>query len=226
MANIFVSHSAKDRQLVSFFNNCRGTSHVGLVWEEIEKTLDGHISADKIRADIEQSKAVFIILTANVESLQHTRDWVTSEAGAASKKDVWVFEQIAELGQISVVLPFTRHYVLYEPTDAWIPYIRSIIDSYDDSHVLPTVAIGGGVGALSGKLEWTLAGLAAGIAIANMSYPSRPPGKQTICDHCKTSYYVHLPDQRMVFRCPVCNVYLRLPDSALPTLGKPMQDNA
>jgi hypothetical protein len=151
MANIFVSHSAKDRQLVSFFNNCRGTSPVGLVWEEIEKMFNGHVSAKKIGADIEQSKAVFVILTANVESLQHTRDWVTSEAAAASKKDVWVFERVAEGGQISVVIPFARHYVLYEPIDASIPYIRSIINSYDDSHVLPTIAIAGGLGALSGS---------------------------------------------------------------------------
>jgi hypothetical protein len=208
MASIFGSHSAKDQDLVNFFNKCRGTAKVGVIWEEIEKIIDGYVSADKIKADINQSNAVFIILSLNVENTPHTRDWVTAESGAANNKDTWVFERASDLGHISIVIPFTRHYVLYEPVDDFIPYIHDIIRSYDDSHILPTTVIGGGIGALSGKAPLAIAGAIAGALFARASSPTRPQGLLTICQNCYSSYCVHLFAEWQYFRCPICNTIL------------------
>jgi len=205
MAQIFVSHSSKDRDLVNFFSNCKSSTKVRFIYEEFEKMVSGNISPAKIRGDIDQSNAVFMVPSLNVQNTQHTRDWVLAEVGVANKKDIWVFERASELGQISVVIPFVRHYVLYEPSDAWIPYIRSIVESYDNSHVLPTIALCGGLGALTGKPNWVAAGLLVGVAAAMICTPRRPQGIQTICANCKSSYNVHLPDQWVDFRCPICN---------------------
>lgn len=205
MANIFGSHSAKDQDLVSFFNKCRGTAKVGMIWEEIENIIGDDVSADKIKADINQSNAVFIILSSNVEKTPHTRDWVAGEAGGANQKDTWVFERSSDLGHISIVIPFARHYVLYEPVDDFIPYVNDIIRSYDDSHILPASALGGGIGALSGKVPLAIAGAIAGALFARAGTPTTPQGLLTICPQCYSSYRVHLLAQWQYFRCPICN---------------------
>ena len=88
--------------------------------------------------------------------------------------------------------------------------MRNIIESYDDSHVLPTAVLGGGFGALSGKPELAIAGALAGAVFANVVSRNAPQGVQITCFQCRSSYRVHLPRQWTNFRCPVCNTALRL----------------
>src|SRR2546423_212852 len=49
---------------------------------------------------------------------------------------------------IRVVVPRFDHYILYDQSDLWRKYLRSIIETFDDSHVLPTLAATTGGGAL------------------------------------------------------------------------------
>ncbi len=212
MAQIFISHSARDTALVDFFSRIGARSKVRLVFEEIEKLVTGSVNAPKIRADIEASNAVFLLLSRHVQSIPHTRDWIVWESGVGHNKDIWVFETLSDYEQISVVTPFLRHYVLFQPSDLHFPYLNQIVASYDDSGVLPAMAAGGGLGAAFGGGS-ALFGALAGAALANPAR-SRPSGLQITCCLCTSSYAIHLPQRVTIFRCPVCNRPLQLPTSS------------
>jgi hypothetical protein len=211
MAQIFISHSANDGSLVDFFSRGGARSKVRLVFEEIEKLVTGSVNAIQIRASIEASNAVFVLLSKHVQYIPHTRDWVIWESGVAHNKDIWVFERHSDRGQISIVTPFLRHYVVFEPIDLHFQYLSRIIASYDDSVVLPAMAATGTLGATLGGVG-AIIGAIAGAVLANPAR-SRPPGVQITCQLCMSSYAIHLPQGMVVFRCPVCNKTLKLATS-------------
>ena len=212
MAQIFVSHSARDTALVDFFSRIGARSKVQFVFEEIEKLVTGSVNASKIRADIEASTAVFLLLSKHVQSIPHTRDWIVWESGVSHNKDIWVFENLSDHGQISVLIPFLRHYVLFQPIDLHFSYINQVVSSYDDSGVLPAMAVAGGLGAAFGG-SGALVGALAGAVLAHPAR-SRPMGLQITCQLCKSSYAIHLPQGVAIFRCPVCNRFLQLAASS------------
>ena len=155
---------------------------------------------------------MFVLVTRNVHALPHTRDWVVWECGVASNKDVWVLEPTSDLGEVTIITPVLHDYVLFEPSDSWFAYLRSVMESYDDSHVLGTVLVTAGIGALLGKGGGAAVGAAAGLALANSNSKSRPPGQPTTCGkpNCASTYSVHLAQGQRRFRCSVCNSALEL----------------
>ena len=212
MAQIFISHSGKDKDLRDFFSNAFAGTKVKVIFEEFEEIFRGKVTSEQIAKDIENSKAVFVILSQSVQNIPHTRDWVVWEAGVAKGKDIWVFEPYSQLGEISVATPYLRHYVIFDTNDYWFGYIRSIIESYDDSHVLPTVLVTGGLGALLAerdKIGGATLGVLAGLLISDKS-KERPAGIGVICSDCSSSYNVHIPQGIDMFRCPVCNTYSKI----------------
>ena len=212
MAQIFVSHSQKDKDLVSFFSNAFAGTKLKAIFEEFEKIIKGKVTSAHIIKDIESSKAVFVILSQNVQGIPHTRDWVIWETGVAKSRDIWVFEPYSQFGRISIVTPYLRHYVIFDTSDDWLRYIRRIIKSYDDSHVLPTLLVTGGIGAAlaeKDKMGGAVLGALAGLAISDKS-KERPTGIGVICSNCSSSYNIHIPQRMNIFRCPVCNKYLEI----------------
>lgn len=209
MAQIFVSHSGRDRALVSFFSKAFASTKVKAIFEEFEKILKGKITSSKITKDIENSNAVFVILSQNVQSIPHTRDWVVWETGVAKNRDIWIFEPYSHLGKISVITPYLKHYVIFEPNDSYLGYIKRIIESYDDSHILPTLLVTTGVGALLGKGEGAALGALTGLVISDKS-KERPLGKSIKCLSCHSSYNIHIPQGLSIIRCPVCNKLLKV----------------
>jgi uncharacterized protein YcfJ len=220
MAQIFVSHSKQDEELKYFFLKAFSGTQVKSVFEEFEEIMKTTISIDDVKRDIENSRAVFVILSHNVEKLHHTRDWVAFETGAAKNKDVWVFEPYSQYGQISVIVPSVRNYVVFGTSDAWTRYIRRIIESYDDSGTLPTALVTGGLGALigaalsegdqsAGAVLGGIGGAIVGAAISDKS-SSRPLGQRIQCANCISVYDVHLPQGINTIRCPVCNKVIKI----------------
>lgn len=206
MAQIFVSHSQRDEDMRHFFLDAFAGTSVKPHFAELEKTPPAGITAEVITRDIQSSNAVFVLLSDNVESLPHTRDWMTWECGTASNKDIWIFEPVECSRAIKVVVPRVNHYCLFEKTPEWREYLRSIIESYDDSHVLPTLSITTGGGALlnekdrgGGATIGLLAGL-VGLALHGAAKPSF--GVPVRCWQCSANYRVHRYGR---FRCPVCN---------------------
>ncbi len=213
MAEIFVSHSGKDKDLRDFFSNAFAGTKVRAIFEEFEKIIRGTVSSAQIARDIENSKAVFVILSQNVQGIPYTRDWVVWETGVAKNKDIWIFEPSTQFGLISVVTPFLRHYVIFDISDPWLGYLRRIIESYDDSHVLPTLLITGGLGALlaseNDKAGGAAFGALAGLVLSDKS-KERATGIGVTCYNCSSLYNIHISQGTNQFRCPVCNSFLQL----------------
>jgi hypothetical protein len=209
MAQIFISHSKKDKDFRGFFSNAFSGTKVKAIFEEFEKIFKGEITSEQIKNDIEKSKAVFVILSQNVQNIHHTRDWINWETGVGINKDIWVFEPYSQFRKISVVTPCLRHYIIFDTSDSCLGYMRKIIESYDDSHVLPTILVAGGIGGLLGKKEGAALGALAGLVISDKS-KDRPAGTGVICSECSSSYNIHIPQGMNMFRCPVCNTYLKI----------------
>ena len=148
-----------------------------------------------------------------MENIPHTRDWIVWETGVAKNRDIWVFEPYSQLGSISVVIPYLKHYVIFDVNnDAWLGYMRKIIESYDDSHILPTVLLTGGLGALlaeKDKTEGAIWGTLAGLVLCDKTR-NMPMGIGVNCVNCNSSYNLHIPQGVNIFRCPVCNQYLKI----------------
>src|SRR5688500_11929605 len=111
MAQIFVSHSQRDKESIHFLLEAFAGTKVKPQLEEFEKTPPSGVTAHKITQDIQVSNAVFVLLSERVETLPHTRDWVAWECGTAMNKEIWVFEPFEALGKIRIVIPRFDHYV-------------------------------------------------------------------------------------------------------------------
>ncbi len=213
MAQIFISHSAKDTRLIEFINRAFASTKVEAKYEEIEAILDGHKTAQQIAADIGRSNAVFILLGENLENLLHTQQWVLWESGVAgaTNKDIWVFEAHEDDGKLSVLIPHLHHHVCFDYSDPWLAYIRAVVSSYDDSHVLPAISAGVTTGIAT---ENPVAGILAGGIVAILLAGNKqgpPPGLMAIrCPSCQSVYRVHRDPAWNLMRCPVCNVQLQL----------------
>jgi hypothetical protein len=217
VAQIFVSHSAKDSDAIDFFLRAFAGTKVKPHFEEFEKEVPTGVTADKIERDIQASNAVFVLLSETVENLPHTRDWINWECGVAVQKEIWVFEPLGSLGKIRVVVPRFNHYAVFSRDEEWRTYLRSAIDSYDDSHVLPTLAATTGGGALLGEGVGAGIGLGVGLIALILQNKSKPPlGVQIACCRCGGNYRVHRYGR---FRCAVCNAWLLLPEP--PSAGGP-----
>lgn len=217
MAQIFISHSAKDTELVAFLNRAFAPTHVRSVLAEFDAISRGRPDAARIMNEIRQSNAVFVVLSRTVEELKHTRDWVAWESGVAAtaalqtNKDVWVIEPVADLEALSIVIPHFRHYIAVDPTlPLWQAYFTQIINSYDDSHFLKAISAGAAAGGVIGEGAGALWGAGAGFLLASMTPTGRPEGRPIRCPNCSSSYSVHLIQLRM--RCAVCNAQLVFPE--------------
>jgi len=210
LAQIFISHSARDTKALDFLNRAFATTNVQAKHEEIEALISGKRTSHQIALDIQFSNAIFVVLGPHVEELRHTRDWVVWESGAASgtNKDIWVLEAVEDAPRISIVIPRLRHYVQFDYNDSWLIYLRQIIASYDDSHVVKAMAAGAGLGgAISESMGGALVGGGIGLLLALNNAQTRLAGFPIMCPNCQSFYSVHigLP----VMRCPVCNTGLR-----------------
>lgn len=215
MAQIFVSHSAKDSETIDFFLRAFAGTKVKPHFEEFEKEVPSGVTAAKIAGDIQASNAVFVMLSETVEKLPYTRDWINWECGVAVQKEIWVFEPFGSLGRIRVVVPRFNHYAVFSRDDEWRTYLLSVIGSYDDSHVLPTLAAATGTGALFGEVVGAGIGLGVGlIALILRNTNKQPLGLQITCCKCRANYRIHRYGQ---FRCAVCNAGLLLLEPQSPS---------
>jgi len=122
------------------------------------------------------------------------------------------FPKNTQFGNIYVVTPYLRHYVIFDTSEPFFRYLRKIIDSYDDSNVLPTVLATGGIGAAlaeKDKMAGAAIGALAGLMLADKS-KDRPVGIRIICPNCNSTYNLHYPESMKIFRCPVCNNFLEI----------------
>lgn len=216
LAQIFISHSRRDTDVIHFLLEAFSGTKVKPHLEEFENEVPSGVNAKKIAADIQVSNALFVLLTENVQNLNHTRDWVNWECGTAVNKDIWVFEPFETLGRISIVIPRVNHYVLFETTEEWRKYLRSVIASYDDSHVLPTLSAATGGGALLGEGPGAALGFAVGLVGLLLANSVKPRfGADVKCFKCLANYKIHRYGNS---RCPVCNSMLLIAPPQNPAM--------
>ena len=203
MASIFISHSQDDTNKLSFFNRVFSATNLKAVIQEYEKLFTNQkVSNQTILRNINACSALFVLLSPNVQRKDHTRDWVVAESAKCSK-DVWIFEDINDMGKVSIVIPFFKHYVIYGENEVWLNYLNKIVDSYDPIHFLKGAAFLGLI-ALTGGVGLGAAGALLG-GIASSSSNSSPTGIKFTCGNCSSSYFIHIPQGLAYFRCPVCN---------------------
>lgn len=215
MAQIFISHSQRDRHLVDFFLRAFAGTKVKPLFQELEKEPVSGITEKEITRNIEASNAVFVLLSECVQALAHTGYWVAWECGTAKNKDIWIFEPFEAGFRVRVVIPRFNHFVRFNQNEDWRRYIRGVIDSYDDSHVLTALSAGAGIGAVldekdrgRGAAKGFLVGI-GGLILHSINKPSF--GYPVRCLKCHSNFSVHLPDGVEEFRCANCNADLALP---------------
>jgi MTH538 TIR-like domain (DUF1863) len=209
MAQIFISHSAKDTKPLDFLNRAFATTNIQAKYEEIEAIVTGRRTTLQIRTDINASRAIIVVLGPHAQALSHTRDWIVWESGNASGigKDIWVLEAFEDSCNLSIVIPHLRHYVAFDYTDPWLSYLRQVIASYDDSQAIKILAATTGLGALIGEGPGALIGGGIGVLLAFNAQPKAPSGFPFTCPKCQSIYNIHIFATAM--RCPVCNIAIR-----------------
>lgn len=221
MSKIYIIYSKLDVEYINFFSTIFSTfENVKPIIQEFERIVKGDITKEKVLEDIDNSNAVFMILSQNVLNNKHTRDWVTTEGGIARNKDIWRFEHCSQAGKIPIVTLFARHYVIFNNDEYWFRYINRIIESYDDSHVLSTVATMAGIGAMVGSVKGVGGGILGACSLAVLSKLAsdkaseelRPKGDEINHIDCHSIYEIHpcgISNYIDEFMCPICNKSLR-----------------
>jgi hypothetical protein len=202
MSQIFVSHSKEDKEIRLFFGDIFGKTRVEAQFVEYEKYQPP--AWNYIQQEINKSVALFVLLGPNVEQLAHTQVWIGSETGAVpSGKEVWVFEHLEQI--CNVPIPNMHHYMLYNYDTPFHDYIRSIIESYDDSPTIPSMLVGGAGGAALGGTPGAIAGA---LLLAGLTSPARnrPVGVAIECQACKHVFRLHTKTDALP--CPVCRRWM------------------
>ena len=183
------------------------TTKVTAIYEEYDQAEGKHVNNQKIKDDIESSSAVFVLLDKEIEHLKHTRDWITWDIGVAKGlgKKVFVFEKSKDYGKIGIVIPHLDHLISYDPVSMeWRNYLKPIIESFDDSNNLSTIALRSAAGAALAEDKWAggLIGLGIGLILSNQG--TKTYGQSVQCFKCRSTYFIHV-GRGVYFRCPTCN---------------------
>lgn len=111
--HIFISHSARDLQLVEWFRRRFDGTGVEprfmeyLSWRKREKP-----NWSWIKSEIEKSTALMLILSRNIVNREHTQNWVAYEIGvaAANNKYVVVFRDSEAKEEVNFPVPYFNEY--------------------------------------------------------------------------------------------------------------------
>lgn len=124
---VFISHSKDDPNLNFFYKIFAGLNTKG-VWMEFE-----HMSSppcNQIKKNINQSDAIFVLLSEQLLEKQHTTNWVAFEIGLACNSafrrvDVYVFEPMSM--KFDFPVPFCNYYMPYEGRSEEIIFLKELI---------------------------------------------------------------------------------------------------
>lgn len=82
---IFISHSAKDKEISSFFIRKFGNTSVKPVLMEYEKwSRNNRPNWKWIKDEIQKSSALFLVLTKNLVKNEYTQNWISFEIEVAA----------------------------------------------------------------------------------------------------------------------------------------------
>lgn len=193
---IFISHSAKDAKAIKRFLSYFEDTDVKPVLMEYEKwSRNNKPNWLWIKEQIQQSEAVFVILTRNVTNRKPTQNWVAFEIGVAATcappKPVVVFRAQE---RISFPVPYLNHYFRYDITRLR-EYSRRYLNKKPAS--FESVIVG---------LLIPMISIFSDMLVTEIiKNPTRVfEDKQVNCINCKMTFHYWGADESE-FRCPCCN---------------------
>lgn len=205
MTSIFLSHSQHDYNVVNIFRSAFDGSDVHPILMEYEKFSNPPWFA--IKNNIENSRALFVLLSNNLKISDYTQNWVSYEVGIADEanKEIWVFEDVNN--QVIFPIPKVNHYVLYNAANQdSLNYLRTIIRSYALNY---DAAVGLGLFSLLAFANPAVALLGA-LAGSQIDIPNRPIGVSVQCfySNCRIVFQYH--NLLTNIHCPSCRQPLQI----------------
>lgn len=214
LANIFISHSKRDEQLVrniqSVLINLKQTP---IIEEFIPEESKEPIPYEEIRKNIKLSHSVFLFLTDEIVKTEYTKNWVIFEVGLASHSGTPLFVFERKGFPISYPIPYVTDYMLFDPTN--VEDILNIQKLAGEIGKLSPSVIAGGLGALIGAPFGPLGivvGSLGGIALSSKRAPPIQM-ERIICDQCKVSFNYWSPEIS-TFCCPMCRKEIKIGGSS------------
>lgn len=202
MSTIFISHSRSDAELVDAIRKVlENVDHTAIIEEFIANEDKNQPPFEEIRNRVEICDIVFLFLTDNVVSKEHTKSWVMFEVGLAAKdrKKLYVFERSGV--PIEYPIPYLTDYMIFDKDNTSdILDIQTLAKKTGKIH--PGI-LGAGGGALAGLvagpigiLIGALAGGAIGATFAQQSF-------KTKCENCGIEFNYHSLKYSRI-KCPAC----------------------
>jgi len=199
MTSIFLSHSQHDYNVVNIFKSAFNGSDVYPILMEYEKFSNPPWLA--IKNNIENSRALFVLLSNNLKISDYTQNWVSYEVGIAveANKEVWVFEDINN--QVIFPLPQVHHYMLYSSSHVEsLEYLKTIIRSYA---LNANGAVVGGLLSLIAFSNPIVAIIGAAIG-SQINIPNRPVGTRITCPYVNCGITFQYHNMVTTIKCPSC----------------------
>ncbi len=199
MASIFISHSKRDVEAISAFCQVFARTTMRAIFEEFENYIVPPWT--KIKNDIQQSSAAFVLLSPHLNGTPYTQNWVSYEVGLACalNKPVWVYEQLE--GPVLFPIPYLTDYIVYSPKNRGdLNSIKGLVETYDPSPAF----LGLGLGAIIGGLLSGGAGAGVGAIMGAAALQRKSLGIPFRCPHetCGVQYKIYSQFQQ--FACPAC----------------------
>ena len=199
--NIFVSHSRRDLDLINEVKRALGVvDYSPIIYEDLPPDLKAGPDMTNIKNLINQSELVFIFLTQNAFSTNHTLTWIQYEDHISSmmNKPVILFQSINQ-PPVSPVIYFTDLVPVQFPLLDTIT-MQSIAKSFKSSGAL----LRGGAGALLGSLFGPIGAL-LGFFGGLLTTPQSPLAKVPVVKCPKCNYnYRYWGSVGSFFYCPYC----------------------
>ena len=202
MANIFISHSRRDEDLVTAMAKVlRNIGHNPIIEEFIPEEEKEPVPYEEIRKNVGISDFVFLFLTDNIVATEYTRNWVMFEVSltASAQKRLFVFERAGV--PIPYPIPYLTDYMIFNADST-----NDLLDIQALSKKLaeiPKGVIGAGMGVLLGlpfgPIGLILGGLAGGVLGASAAEEIL----KVQCPYCGLSFNYYSPHYYK-FSCPSC----------------------
>ena len=202
MANIFISHSKRDKGLViTIEKTLKNIGHCPIIEEFIPEDKIELIPYEEIRKNVDMSDYVFLFLTDNIVKTEFTHNWVSFEVGVAANamKRLFVFERLGV--PVPYPIPYLTDYMVFAEDD-----MDDILNIQLLSKKLKETSKsfkGAGIGALIG-IPFGPLGLIVGSGVGYLyGARSKRQIRKVYCSKCRISFNYHSLKYTK-FSCPSC----------------------
>lgn len=202
VANIFISHSKRDKELVITIEKIlKNIGHTPIIEEFIPEENMELIPYEEIRKNVDMSDYVFLFLTDNIIKTEFTHNWVSFEVGVAAnaRKRLFVFERLGV--PVPYPIPYLTDYMVFAEDD-----INEILNIQLLSKKLKETSKtlkGAGIGALIG-IPFGPLGLIVGSSIGYLcGARSQKQTRKIYCPKCQIFFNYHSL-KHTKFGCPSC----------------------